>query len=160
MKIPAKSSRKFATKRLDMTYGEYYELYKRELVRPMDESQLGFCRWLIKRLNGILTPPAQEFANWLDLHPEIINMEAEEIAEMAFRAGGGRWIPVGERLPVMGERVLLCWENSEGDFMAFGFYDPDQAAHWWFNANKALDRCDKVTHWMPHPKYPEQVACG
>lgn len=57
------------------------------------------------------------------------------------------WIPVGERLPPLGEDVLLMC----GDEEAIGGRDED--GDWWGLGLGVVDK--PPTHWMPLPEPPE-----
>ena len=71
---------------------------------------------------------------------------AEEIAVTQERT---RWVPVTERLPEVGRKVLISWTaNGEICFdTAFRLIDGWSATHWELSAD--------VTHWMPLPEGPE-----
>lgn len=71
---------------------------------------------------------------------------AEEIAVAQERT---RWVPVTERLPEVGRKVLISWTaNGEICFdTAFRLIDGWSATHWELSAD--------VTHWMPLPEGPE-----
>ena len=73
---------------------------------------------------------------------------AEEIAVTQERT---RWVPVTERLPEVGRKVLISWTaNGEICFdTAFRLIDGWSATHWELSAD--------VTHWMPLPEPPEEV---
>lgn len=60
-----------------------------------------------------------------------------------------RWVPVTERLPEVGRKVLISWTaNREICFdTAFRLIDGWSATHWELSAD--------VTHWMPLPEGPE-----
>ena len=62
------------------------------------------------------------------------------------------WIPVYERLPVIGQRVLI-WDreyNYDIDWIA-GETDADGAIAWKITG---YDHDYNVTHWMPLPPPP------
>lgn len=71
------------------------------------------------------------------------------------------WIPVGERLPPIGERVILL----DGEDVAFGIFTgakrPDNQ---WEAENYGYDGCSDralgVTHWMPLPTAPHSQEAG
>lgn len=71
---------------------------------------------------------------------------AEEIAVAQERT---RWVPVTERLPEVGRKVLISWTaNGEICFdTAFRLIDGWSATHWELSAD--------VTHWIPLPEGPE-----
>lgn len=84
-----------------------------------------------------------------------IEAQAKEIEKL--RAQLPRWIPVEERLPEYGVRVLATdmyegddytgiWTREEYEDEADGCWCDD---HGWWHAS------DDVTHWMPLPKAPE-----
>ena len=71
---------------------------------------------------------------------------AEDIAVAQERT---RWVPVTERLPEVGRKVLISWTaNGEICFdTAFRLIDGWSATHWELSAD--------VTHWIPLPEGPE-----
>ena len=63
-----------------------------------------------------------------------------------------RWIPVTERLPDSGKRVLAYKNHKDGKIVFW-------AKHWnnkWFDMEWNCYRYG-VTHWMPLPPVPEDV---
>ena len=65
------------------------------------------------------------------------------------QVSSSKWIPVGERLPDVGENVLVCdaredyvyiWENF-GDGLWFG--------------DEIIWETEDITHWMPLPEPPK-----
>ena len=71
----------------------------------------------------------------------IIRAAAEELEKM-------RWVPVTERLPEVGRKVLISWTANGGICFdtAFRLIDGWSATHWELSAD--------VTHWMPLPEPP------
>jgi hypothetical protein len=69
----------------------------------------------------------------------------------------GKWISVKDRLPDENEIVLLYFELNGIKYIEKGWLDPDYAKgleafgmHMTFEEYQ-----DKITHWMPLPKYPD-----
>jgi hypothetical protein len=60
-----------------------------------------------------------------------------------------RWIPVEERLPAVGARVLILWDACEHEI---AIYTSD--AYWAVLAKNIPT--NRVTHWMPLPKIPPE----
>ena len=64
----------------------------------------------------------------------------------------GEWISVIDRLPALGERVLLC---VGGTFVGEGWWRENQT---WMRYDDLLPIEEifhkPVTHWMPHPAPP------
>jgi hypothetical protein len=69
-----------------------------------------------------------------------------------------RWIPVGERLPEPGQRVLM-WIQSYAYVPGaekLGAYMPmvDSLAPWHSSWDLNIYETSEVTHWLPLPKPP------
>jgi hypothetical protein len=81
-------------------------------------------------------------------HDQLLADAADAIAELMAER---RWIPVRERLPEDGVRVLI--------YNLFGPRTGTKSGAVWFNDN---DRPIPVTHWMPLPDDPaaESAAAG
>ena len=63
-----------------------------------------------------------------------------------------RWIPVSERLPEIGVRVLFY--NNFIKNIHKGWYSGDE----WVSEIGVFyngDKLKRITHWMPLPKFPE-----
>lgn len=63
-----------------------------------------------------------------------------------------RWIPVSERLPEIGMRVLFY--NSFMKNIHKGWYSVDE----WVSESRVFydgDKLKRITHWMPLPEPPE-----
>jgi len=72
--------------------------------------------------------------------------EATEISEAEELGLVLRWIPVGERLPPDGERVLVTW----ADYVEIASWD--ERGFWDWDAEH---RGETPTHWMRLPSAPE-----
>jgi hypothetical protein len=68
-------------------------------------------------------------------------------AEQAARAA---WVPVTERKPNDGKRVLICDERNE---VERGVWD---GAYWWDDGSNQAS----PTHWMPLPEPPPSPVAG
>lgn len=63
-----------------------------------------------------------------------------------------KWISVDERLPDVGEKVMVCGVKNGMQVGAFrGLSHPGENRKWWWKKNTILE----VTHWMPLPSMPE-----
>ena len=65
---------------------------------------------------------------------------------------GGKWIPVTERLPEVGRRVLV----TDGENVSFGYvliYEHKDCNPWCVQFPCIYD---EVTHWMPLPEPPKE----
>lgn len=86
---------------------------------------------------------------------ERIEAQAKEIEKL--RGQVPRWIPVEERLPEYGVRVLAT-DMYEGDDYT-GIWtreeDKDDADGCWYDDPGWWHASDDVTHWMPLPAPPE-----
>ena len=78
-------------------------------------------------------------------------IEANE-ARIAELEAAQRWIPVSERLPEIGVRVLFY--NNFIKNIHKGWYSGDE----WVSEIGVFyngDKLKRITHWMPLPKLPE-----
>ena len=68
-----------------------------------------------------------------------------------------RWIPVEERLPEYGVRVLATDMYEEDDCTGIWTReeDKDDADGCWHDEHDWWHALDEVTHWMPLPEPPE-----
>lgn len=68
-----------------------------------------------------------------------------------------RWIPVTERLPEYGVRVLATDMYEGDDYTEIRTREeyPDDADGCWYNEWGRWYAIDDATHWMPLPKTPE-----
>ena len=74
------------------------------------------------------------------------------ICDLAEKALNTRWIPVSERLPEIGVRVLFY--NNFIKNIHKGWYSGDE----WVSEIGVFyngDKLKRITHWMPLPKFPE-----
>lgn len=68
-----------------------------------------------------------------------------------------RWIPVTERLPAAGERVLAA---RDGLFVGEAYLSESGVWRRYYGALWVLLGCAPVTHWMPLPDAPEVTCDG
>ena len=83
-----------------------------------------------------------------------------ESPELTAHLTDPRWIPVRERMPVVGNRPQ-GYEGLSDDVLIYGDGDCDVAAHdtmegGWYSVQRAtyLNESD-ITHWMPLPAPPQ-----
>lgn len=95
-----------------------------------------------------------EAADVLQEYVDRCKRYADEI--MALR-GRCRWIPVTERLPVPGERVLAA---RDGVFVGESYLSESGVWRRYYGALWVLLGCAPVTHWMPLPDAPEVTCDG
>lgn len=62
--------------------------------------------------------------------------------------GGSQWIPVSERMPDDGDKVLCRWEDG---WMYVGYWLGGE----WMNSVHSRMNMQNVTHWMPLPEAPK-----
>lgn len=69
-----------------------------------------------------------------------------------------QWIPVTERLPALGERVLAA---RDGLFVGEAYLSESGAWRRYYGALWVLLGCAPVTHWMPLPDAPrgKELSC-
>lgn len=84
---------------------------------------------------------------------EAAALVAKESAELLER----RWIPVEERLPEYGVRVLATDMYEGDDYTGIWTREEyeDEADGCWYDDHGWWHASDDVTHWMPLPKAPE-----
>lgn len=83
---------------------------------------------------------------------ELLNRCARYSEEIAVLREQQRWIPVTERLPVPGERVLAA---KDGVFVGESYLSESGVWRRYYGALWVLLGCAPVTHWMPLPDAPE-----
>ena len=79
---------------------------------------------------------------------EQIDVLAAELKERQYRLA--RWIPVEERLPAMGERVMIA--HAVDKWIGVGERDIIGSYEYWSDDGEELGR---PTHWMPLPEPPQ-----
>ena len=90
-----------------------------------------------------------------DTYDIVIHCESEEDqkdAELALK-NVRRWIPVTERLPELGEYVLISFSNFT--LPCIGRYDEDEKGGAWFNGDETESLVSQdmyVNAWMPLPE--------
>lgn len=84
-----------------------------------------------------------------------IEAQAKEIEKL--RAQLPRWIPVEERLPEYGVRVLATDMYEGDDYTGIWTREEyeDEADGCWYDDHGWWHASDDATHWMPLPKVPE-----
>ena len=85
-----------------------------------------------------------------------IEAQAKEIENLRRKAP--RWIPVTERLPKYGVRVLATDMYEEDDCTGIWTreeYPDDPEDGCWIDERGWWHAIDDATHWMPLPKTPE-----
>lgn len=84
---------------------------------------------------------------------EAAALVAKESAELLER----RWIPVTERLPEYGVRVLATDMYEGDDYTGIRTREeyPDDTDGCWYDELGRWYPIDDATHWMPLPKVPE-----
>lgn len=84
-----------------------------------------------------------------------IEAQAKEIEKL--RAQLPRWIPVEERLPEYGVRVLATDMYEGDDYTGIWTREEykDDADGCWYDDHGWWHASDDATHWMPLPKAPE-----
>lgn len=100
-------------------------------VRRMEEDALAYIRQLENHI-GELT---------------------EKVAQL--EAIQPKWISVDERLPDVGEKVMICGVKNGMQVGAFrGLSHPGENRKWWWKKNTVIE----VTHWMPLTEPPKEDA--
>lgn len=87
---------------------------------------------------------------------DVIEAQAKEIEKL--RGQLPRWIPVEERLPEYGVRVLATDMYEEDDCTEIWTrkeYPDDPEDGCWIDDRGWWHAFDEVTHWMPLPEPPE-----
>lgn len=95
-----------------------------------------------------------EAADVLQEYVDLCARYADEIMALQERC---RWIPVTERLPVPGERVLAA---KDGVFVGESYLSESGVWRRYYGALWVLLGCAPVTHWMPLPDAPEVTCDG
>lgn len=86
---------------------------------------------------------------------DLIEAQAKEIEKL--RGQLPRWIPVEERLPEYGVRVLAADMYEGDDYTGIWTREEykDDADGCWYDDHGWWHAIDDVTHWMPLPSAPE-----
>lgn len=83
--------------------------------------------------------------------------EDAQAAEIERLREAARWIPVGERLPEKGQRVIIFarngWIGPATYFRVFSESPADLTDYWKHDAG---DEVWHVTHWRPLPEPPQE----
>ena len=95
-----------------------------------------------------------DYAAYCKPYGESLRNEARNNLEtyIAELEAAQRWIPVSERLPQIGVRVLFY--NNFIKNIHKGWYSGDE----WVSEIGVFyngDKLKRITHWMPLPKFPE-----
>ena len=86
---------------------------------------------------------AYDYIRKLEYH---IGELTEKVAKL--EAAQPKWISVEERLPNVGEKVMICGAKNGMQVGAFrGLSHPGENRKWWWKKNTVIE----VTHWMPLP---------
>ena len=107
-------------------------------------------------LGDDLVEAADRIANQ-NTHILALQKEIEDL-----RAQVPRWIPVTERLPEYGVRVLATDMYEGDDYTGIRTREeyPDDADGCWYDEMGRWYAIDDATHWMPLPKAPEVKKDG
>lgn len=87
-------------------------------------------------------------------HKEKCVLELLDAADTieALEAAQPKWISVEDRLPDVGEKVMVCGVKNGMQVGTFrGISRHGKSRKWWWKKNTILE----VTHWMPLPSLPE-----
>ena len=71
-----------------------------------------------------------------------------------------RWIPVTERLPPIGEDVIVFADRTTIRIWSLERYHPTIADVFWEREDGYHEDTDAVTHWMPLPEPPKADKDG
>lgn len=69
-----------------------------------------------------------------------------------------QWIPVTERLPPIGEEVIVFADRTTIRIWSLERYHPTIADVFWEREDGYHEDTDVVTHWMPLPQPPESES--
>ena len=107
-------------------------------------------------LGDDLAKAADRIANQ-DTHIAALQQEIEKL-----RGQLPRWIPVTERLPEYGVRVLATDMYEGDDYTGIRTREeyPDDTDGCWYDERGRWYPIDDATHWMPLPKVPEVKKNG
>lgn len=80
---------------------------------------------------------------------------SEGITDAFERAEKTRWIPVEERLPEPGKKVLAFWKRGIETYVDFAYRMDGSMGERWRYKNWVAPP-DVITHWMHLPEGPEE----
>ena len=93
----------------------------------------------------ILNPDHREHYDGLEEVNEACRMGMEALKRQ-------RWIPVSERLPSTGERVLFWVDANSSPYTGFYIFTGKKGTHWFRGGRSNYT----VKFWMPLPEPPEE----
>lgn len=107
-----------------------------------------YCNWSSDcACNSRMCADALDYIQQLENH---IGELTGKVAQL--EAAQPKWISVEERLPDVGEKVMVCGVKNGMQVGAFrGNLRPGNNRKWWWKKDTILE----VTHWMPLPSMPE-----
>jgi len=130
-------------------------------MERLTEQRIGELEELKAKADATITPgfertfEPKDFDEWNPEHAEMIAAIVSAFPTLAAESRKGlrqRWIPVSERLPEQGVRVLL----SRGAVIIVGHYC-GLSKNWSDGGSYALRA---PTHWMPLPEPPQALTDG
>lgn len=100
-----------------------------------------------------------DFLDWDHAYDVADHLLANGVTFATDNNVGGKWIPVTERLPKQGERVLMYFKD--GETVVSGFLNGGEPgrATWWssFTDGDWYTDCDSSPdYWMPAPEPPKE----
>ena len=139
---------------------EVFKVFEQKLARVLsftlrEKGQKKAIEELLVYFSGIVERASKAEARIAELEAEVTkghelqDSYCDRIAELE---AAQRWIPVSERLPEIGVRVLFY--NNFIKNIHKGWYSGDE----WVSEIGVFyngDKLKRITHWMPLPKFPE-----
>ena len=125
--------------------------YKTEPVPEDLAAKVNLTEWSSCDVDAVGLAAADRIANQ-STHIAALQQEIEKL-----RAQLPHWIPVEERLPEYGVRVLATNMYEGDDYTGVRTREeyPDDADGCWIDEHGWWYVIDDATHWMPLPKTPE-----
>ena len=137
--------------------------YKTEPVPKNLKKAVSLTEWPSCDVDAVGLAAADQLENQ-SAHIAALQMEIEKlrgaaapVAKESAELLEQRWIPVEERLPEYGARVLAFNMRAKNKYIGIWTRekDPGDGNDCWFDSAGWWYAFDEITHWMPLPEPPE-----
>lgn len=81
----------------------------------------------------------------------------KQISELTDKLKAFEWIPVGERLPEVGEKVLVMFSKIGNSLIGKLYNDNVWSVYYSDGESAQSIKSEQITHWMPLPPSPQSI---